>query len=255
MIELPGFLLFTLIVMRMSGFVLLNPIFGRRNIPAFIKGGFILVLSISVFGVAQADYGNVDILNSFDYGFLLIKEFCLGYVIGFVINLFFYIGSYAGAMIDFHMGMSMANIYDPQTNASMPLSGTLFNAMVLMIFFAVNGHLALLKIFLRSQDIIPFAQMTFTSQTLAAILDIFKECTVLAVKLSLPILAMELLGEVGVGILMKVIPQINVFIVNIQVKVFVGFYLMLVLCVPIGAFFGDVIDMMIRSIGQIMTLM
>lgn len=255
MIELPGFLLFSLILMRMSGFVVLNPIFGRRNIPAFVKSGFIMVLSVSVFGAAQADFAVIDIANSLEYGFLLMKEFCLGYVIGFVINLFFYVATYAGAMIDFHMGMSMANIYDPQTNSSMPITGTLFNAMMLMIFFAVNGHLALLKILLKSQEVIPYAQMTFTPQVLSAILDIFVECTVLAVKLSVPILALELLGEVGVGILMKVIPQINVFIVNIQVKVLVGCYLMLLLCVPIGTFLGDVIDMMIRSIGQILTLM
>lgn len=255
MIDLPGFLLFTLITMRMSGFVLLNPIFGRRNIPAFVKAGFIMVLSISVFGPSQAGFVNAEVTGTFEYGFLLIKEFCIGYVVGFVINLFFYVVTYAGAMIDFHMGMSMASIYDPQSNASLPISGTLFNAMMLMIFFAVDGHLALLKILLGSQEVIPYAQMTFTPQALAAILDLFKECTVLAVKLSVPILAMELIGEVGVGILMKVIPQINVFIVNIQVKVLVGTYLLLVLCVPMGAFFGDIIDMMIRSVGRILTLM
>lgn len=255
MIELPGFLLLTLVMMRMSGFVLLNPIFGRRNIPALVKGGFIMVLSISVFGPARADFVNAEVANTLEYGFLLIKEFCIGYVVGFVMNLFFYIATYAGAMIDFHMGMSMANVYDPQTNASIPLSGSLFNAMMIMLFFAVDGHLALLKILLTSQAVIPYAQMTFTPQAINAILDIFKECTVLAVKLSVPILALEFLGEVGVGILMKVIPQINVFIVNIQVKVLIGNYLLLVLCVPFGAFFGDIIDMMIRSIGQILTLM
>lgn len=251
--DMPGILLFSLIAMRMSGFILLNPVFGRRNIPNIVKAGFILFLSYHMFLVSDSRGMTIDIVNSLDYGILLLKEFSVGFVVGFVMQLFFYITSYAGGMIDFYMGMSMANIYDPQNNASMPLTGTIFNAMLIMLFFAVDGHLAIIKILMQSEQIVPYAQIAYTPQSISLVLELFKECTVLAVKLSFPILALELLGEVGIGILMKVIPQINVFIINIQTKVLIGNFLILLLCIPIGHFFSDVIDNMVRTIGQIMT--
>lgn len=254
MINMPEFLLFTLILMRMSGFILLNPIFGRRNIPAIIKAGFIMALSVSLFSFTQSRGITVEIANSLDYGLLLLKEFCIGFAIGFTMDLFFYVASYAGGMIDFYMGMSMANIYDPQLNASMPLTGTILNAMMILIFFSVDGHLALMKILIQSEQVVPYTQAVLTQQAVYAVLDIFKECTLLAVKLSFPVLALELLGEVAVGILMKVIPQINVFVVNIQVKVLIGHFLLLLLCVPMGVFVGDTIDLMVNSLGWILTL-
>lgn len=255
MLEIPGLLLFTLIVMRMSGFILLNPILGRRNIPGLVKGGFIMALSISLFSFADSSLVNANIVNFFDYGILLLKEFVIGYVIGYVMNLFFYVASYAGGMIDFYMGMSMANVFDPQSNTNMPLTGSILNAMMTMMFFAVDGHIALFQILLNSNKVIPYAQATITPQAIGMILEIFKDCTILAIKLSFPILAVEMIAAVGVGVLMRVIPQINVFVVNIEVKVIVGNLLLLLLCIPMGEFISSVIDLMIDSVNRILLLL
>lgn len=255
MILMPDFLLFTLITMRISGFILFNPMFGRRNVPSLVKAGFIMVLSLFLFQITGSRGIALDVDNSLEYGFLLLKEFVIGYVLGFVMDLFFVIPTFAGGLIDFNMGMSMANVYDPQTNSSMPITGTVFNYMMLLIFLAIDGHLAVLKIMLLSEEIIPYTQMLFNSGVTLAILDIFKECIILAFKLSIPILAIELLGEVGIGVLMKVIPQINVFVVNIQAKVLLGYMILLLICYPIGNFLGNAIDMMVNTITQVLRLM
>lgn len=255
MINVPGFLLFTLILMRMTGFVLMNPIFGRRTIPGIVKSGFILVLTINMFSFNANQGVYIDITNSLEYGGLLLKEFFMGYIIGFILEIFFSIVAYAGGVIDFNMGMSMATVYDPQNNISMPITGSVYNAMMILLLFAVDGHLALLKIMIESEQVIPYGQFSITPQAISAILTIFTECVVLAMKLAFPVLALELLAEVGVGILMRVIPQIDVFVVNIQVKVMVGNFLLLLLCVPVGAFLSDVITMMVNSITQVLTLL
>lgn len=255
MILMPDFLLFSLITMRMSGFIVFNPIFGRRNVPSLVKAGFIMVLSLFLFNFTSSRGLDLDVDNSLVFGFLLLKEFVIGYVLGFVMDLFFIIPIFAGGLMDFNMGMSMSNVYDPQTNASMPITGTIFNYMMLLIFLTVDGHLAVLKIMLLSEEVIPYTQMLFNSNVTLAILDIFKECIVLAFKLSVPILAIELLGEVGVGILMKVIPQINVFVINIQTKILLGYLILLLLCYPIGSFLSDAIDMMVNTISQVLRLM
>ena len=118
--------LFSLILMRMSGFVLLNPILGRRNIPAIVKAGLILTLTVAVYSYSDKEV--LEITSNIEYAFLLLKEFAAGYVVGYVIELFFFVISYAGFIIDFQMGLSMATVYDPQSNAQLPISGSIFQA-------------------------------------------------------------------------------------------------------------------------------
>ena len=80
------------------------------------------------------------------------------------------------------------------------------------------------------------------------------ECTVLAVKLCMPILAAELIAQVGMGILMKVIPQINVFAINIELKVIVGLALLLVLTIPFSEFLLQAEAAMLESLHDLLTL-
>ena len=75
---------------------------------------------------------------------------------------------------------------------------------------------------------------------------------VLAVKLAMPILAAELLGEVGMGILMKAIPQINAFVINIELKVIIGLLLLFVFLVPTNEFLLQLESDMLGELGQML---
>ena len=152
--------LFSLILMRMSGFILLNPILGRKNIPVQVKTGIIFVLTLTVYSFSSGEA--FDISSPLEYGFLLLKEFAAGYVVGFVTELFFFVITFAGFIMDFQMGLSMSTVYDPQSNAQLPVSGSLLQTFYLMLFFAVDGHLALLKILLSSAEIIPYGGILLT---------------------------------------------------------------------------------------------
>ena len=85
-------------------------------------------------------------------------------------------------------------------------------------------------------------------------LELFVECTVFAVKLCLPILAAELVGQIGMGILMKVIPQINVFVINIELKVIIGLALLLLLIAPFSEYLLKIEMEMLNSLKEIVTL-
>ena len=86
------------------------------------------------------------------------------------------------------------------------------------------------------------------------LLELFIECTVLAVKLCMPILAAELLGQLGMGILMKVIPQINVFSINIELKVIIGLGLLLALISPFSEYFLSLERTMLDRMSQVLML-
>lgn len=245
--------LFSLILMRMSGFILLNPILGRRNIPMAVKAGLILALTFPVYSFSAAEVPQVD--NTIVYGVLLLKEFAVGYVVGFVTELFFMVLTFAGFIIDFQMGLSMANVYDPQSNSQIPVTGSLMQAYFMLLFFAVDGHLALMKILLTSAEIVPYGGVLVTQNIGMRMMEIFVECIEMGVKFAMPILAAEFLVEMGVGILNKAVPQISIFIINIQLKIIVGLGLLVILFSPLSDYLEKIMTTMIKTIQGVLTFL
>ena len=123
--------LFSLVMMRMSGFILLNPIFGRRNIPMTVKSGLIIVLTITVYSASMESA--FEIASMFEFGFLLMKEFAVGYVIGYAMELFFFAITFGGYIIDFQLGLTMATVYDPQSNAQVAVTGSVLQTWFMLL--------------------------------------------------------------------------------------------------------------------------
>ena len=245
--------LFLLITARMSGCILFNPLLGRRGIPGLVKGGFILMLSLSAFALTPLPEQVPDTLLTLALTFLL--ELFLGYVLGLVVNFFFYVPLMAGSVIDMQMGLSMASTYDPASGIQVTATSTLFNVLMSMLFFAANGHHTLIRIFLASGRVVPFGRVALGEDLYAALIEMFIDCTVLGVKLCMPILAAELMGQVGMGILMKAIPQINVFAINIELKVIIGLMLTFLFLIPISEFLLEAEIQMLVSLQRILPLM
>ena len=244
--------LFMMILARMTGFVLFNPLFGRQSIPGLVKSGLILLLSVTVF--PMTDYRPEIPEMMLALGAHLLLEMALGYLLGLVMNIFFYIPLLGGETIDTQMGMSMGKTYDPASQSSVSVSATLFNVLMMLLFFAANGHHTLLRIMLCSGRVVPFGQVSFGPELYAAVVELFVECTLMAVKLCMPILAAELLGQMGMGILMKVIPQINIFVINIDLKVIIGLALELLLIAPFSEYLLKVEFDMLQALQRLLQI-
>ena len=244
--------LFLYVSARVSGFVLFNPILGRNNVPAAFRTGMALVLSWFVMGVTRqevpAPTGTVELVIH------LLLELALGFLLGMAVNFFFYIPQLAGQMIDTQMGMTMNQMYDAGAQANMSVTGMILNILMTLLFFAAGGHLTLLEIFLTSEEIVPLGAVSIGLPAYNYLLELFIQCTVLAVKLCMPIMAAELIAQVGMGVLMKVIPQINIFAINIDLKVLVGLGLLLMLTVPFSEILIDAERMMLGSLHEILLL-
>jgi flagellar biosynthetic protein FliR len=251
--DIEQMMLFSLIFMRMSGFILLNPILGRKNIPAKMKGGMVIVLTLMIYSFSSAQVPEP--VNSIEYAVILIKEFAMGYVIGFVMELFFLVITFAGSIIDAQMGLSMSTVYDPQSNAQIALSGSIYHTYFMLLFFAVDGHLALFKLLITSADVVPYGQVVFGTQVSWAVLEIFIQCIVMGVKFAFPIMAIQFLTEIAVGILMKIIPQINVFVINIQAKIIIGLLMLMFLFSPMSEYLGDIISQMLLTVQSTIRLL
>ena len=245
--------LFMLVTGRMTGLVAFNPLLGRRGVPGLVKAGFILLLSVSVFSMTPVRLQMPATVLGLALTFLM--ELLLGYVLGLVVNFFFYIPLMAGSVVDMQMGLSMASTYDPASGIQVTATSSLLNILMSLLFFVTNGHQTLIRIFAASGLVVPFGSVALGDNFYPAMIQLFIECTVLGVKLSMPILAAEIMGQVGMGILMKAIPQINVFAINIELKVIIGLVMLLILLVPISGFLLDAEVEMLLAVQRVLPLM
>ena len=226
---------FEMVLARISGFVLFSPILGRSNIPGYAKTGLILVLSVFVYGLRQpmpAPPGTVVELVV-RLGVELID---LSACLGFLMQLCAAIVQAGGEIIDAQMGLTMAQIYDASSQANMSVTASLLNILFFLNFFAENGHYTLMRILLGSAEILPFGTAVLGEAAASYVAEVFFSSMLLAVKMALPILAAELLGELGMGILMKAIPQINAFVINMELKVIIGLILLFLFLTPLSEF-------------------
>lgn len=244
--------LFALIVMRVTGFVLFNPILGRTSLPNLVKAGMVMVFSVFVLstaGQAPTPPGSV-----VEFGLHLMLELGVGFVMGFVMQLFFMVIQVGGEVIDNQMGLTMAQVYDASSQINMTVTASLLNVLMVLIFFAENGHYTMLRIFLASDQVLPFGEAALGQAVASGVTEVFLTCMVLAIKLAFPILAAELLGELGMGILMKAIPQINAFVINIELKVIIGLVLLFLFLSPISEFLLGVEADMLEAMSQMLTI-
>lgn len=247
------FTLLMMIFMRMSGCILFNPILGRKSIPGVVRAALSMVLTLFVYQLVPAQ--DLHIGSFLVFALCALKEFAVGFVIGYIIQLFLSVFIMSGEMMDMQIGMSMSRIYDPQSNVSMPLSASVINTMFILIFFASNGHLTLIRIFARLCEIVPYGDGFINTNVWQSLVGMFSLILIYSVKLSMPVVAVQLISEIGVGLIMRAVPQIDVFVVEIQLKVLIGFLSILILVPSFAAFLEKLITLMFDNITHILTML
>lgn len=246
-------ILFSLIMMRMSGAVALNPVFQQAGLPRTVRAAFIFVLSLMLY-LSFGESLVQEPANLLEYGSMLFMELFFGMTIGFAMELSFMTVRYGTSIMDAVMGLNMAQVYDPIHGSQMTLTSGMYSAFLVLLFFAANGHIRLIGIYYSSALLVPFGTVGFKPELALAVLDMFREGILLGLQLAFPLIAMELVTEAAVGILMRMIPQINVFSINFQVKIIVGLALLLLLFSPMSDRLYTILNDMFLSMEQLAVL-
>ncbi|MGI6188187.1 MAG: flagellar type III secretion system protein FliR [Clostridiales bacterium] len=241
-----------LVLARISGIVFVSVIFGRRNVPAVFYIGLIVSLTFILVAYYPLFERNPLQINSYiRLGFLAIRELAIGAVIGYISLLMFSALLLAGQLIDTHIGFGVVNVLDPHHNIQIPLIGNFYNVLALVLFFAMNGHHSLIRLLVYSYEVMPPGKVSIDSNISIVILGMFIEYFVLGVKLAVPVIASAFLAEVVFGILIRVMPQMNIFIIGLPFKILLGLA-MLFFMIPVYVnLFEGVFDNMLKAIRSV----
>jgi len=207
---------FLFVLLRVGALIMFIPILGSAQIPGRIKIGFILFVSIAVFPMVRATPMHDP------KGLCLFSEITIGLAVAYSARLLFTAVQIAGTIVDFQMGFGVVNVLDPQTETQVSVTAQFQNIIAILLFLALDAHHIIIGAIVESFFLINPSQINFSTFTPEIILLLFKATFVTAVKIAAPIMAILFFISVGLGLVARTVPQMNVFIVGFPLQIGVG---------------------------------
>lgn len=239
---------FMLILVRISAFIVIAPFFGMTNTPMRLKTGlsvFIAFLLYQVMGDTQIHYE-----TSFQYGILVAKEALVGLLVGYFANICNAILNFAGQMIDMEIGFSMVNILDPVSMIQTTVTGNFYSYLVMLMLIMTNMHHYILLALVDTYKVIPIGTMTLKPDMYLIMLQFMVDYFIIGFRIVLPIFASSMLINIILGIMAKIAPQMNMFVVGMQIKILSG---LIVIFIMIGLL-PNISDFIFTEMDKMMKL-
>lgn len=224
-----------LLSLRIGVLLVMTPIFS--NLTKLVSIRVLMTLVLSVAMVWGQSLGGQPLWQhlSLDLGSVLmgaIGEVVLGSVLAFSVFAAFGVFSLAGKIVDIQSGFGLASVFDPVTRASAPIFSHMLNLLAVTVFFSLDGHHALMRGIAFSVQQLPPGTL-LKSLPMAAVLRQFGLMFSLAVALIAPVMFGLFLVESGMALLSRVLPQMNVLVLGVAVKIVVA---LIIFALSLGLF-------------------
>ena len=243
LLNVNSILAFLLIVFRISGMILAAPLLGMRNIPMQTKVGFAFAFALILFPL-HATHALPQSKDLIQFAAVVFQEVAIGLLLGFTANLTFMALQMAGEFMSTQMGLSVAHVLDPVTQSQSPLIGQFFFYFAALLFLSLNVHHALIAGIDRSFTWIPLGHFIGEGHLTASVMvqrciHLCSELFVLAMTAGIPITGLLLVMEITLAFVAKVMPQMNVFMVAMPLKVLFGLLIILMALPAFAQVLGD----------------
>lgn len=215
------------IMIRVTGFIYTAPFFGMKNTPFRLKAGFSVALTIIVFNMTE--YRPLQYTGVIGFAIVIAGELLAGIILGFLANVCYQILAFAGQQIDTEMGLSMVNEFDPVSSGQVTVTGTFYQYAVMLMLMVTYMHHYLLRAILDSYQVIPVGGVSINPSIYNVAVRYIIDYFLIAFRIVLPIFASMLVVNTILAILAKVAPQMNMFVIGVQIKVLVGLAVLLIM--------------------------
>ncbi len=255
MAELEYFKLFVLVLARFSGLVVSAPVLGSANFPMMAKAGF---SALAALVITPTLLPFTTTLPNAPLAFALLGagEFLIGVILGFIMTLIFAAIQLAGQVIDLQTGFGMMNVFNPALETQFPIFGFFLFILGVLYLLVINGHHLMIRALVATYDHVPVGGFAARPALLLDAARLGQGMFADGLALGAPLAAAMLLAYLTMGLLMRVVPQIHMFVVGFPLTIAIGLVL---LALSIGVYlaaldglfhqmFRDV-DALIRAMG------
>lgn len=222
---------FFLVLMRIAPIMVLAPFLGAKLAPGIARMGFAICLTF-VFLPFVAATVKTPVAFNMAYVFYSLKEILVGLILGFLITIPFYMVQTSGTLIDYLRGASIMQSQDPTMQTQTSPIGVLFNYLLIVIFFSIDGPFIFFDALMKSYQVVPpagginplFLSVKSSFWTIA--FDIVNQIVTIAIQLAAPALVAILMAEMFLGIANRLAPQVQIAFLGMSIKSLLGLALL-----------------------------
>ena len=167
-------------------------------------------------------------------------------MMGFISYMLFSSIYIAGQLIDMRIGFGMVSMFDPITNVQIPITADFYVIIATVMMLVTDAHHLLIQAIVDSYNILPIGEAVFDGAVISQIFKLFTSVFELGFKIAAPITVSILITDISLGIISKSMPQINVFMLGMPIKIILG---LSIIFITIGAFKG-IVNIIIQGTYQ-----
>ncbi len=263
-----GYLVFGLVLIRCSGLAVFAPYFGAEQFPVVARIGMAGFFALLLYPLAAPTAVLPPVLNASALMILAVQELAIGLVVGFFSSLVFMGAQLAGQLVGQQIGFAMANVIDPLTSQEVSIIGFFKLNLAILIFLILNLHHAVIAIIRNSFEYVGIGQLAFGRFAWSVNLfahggdsgfgDITGQAEMLfivAVQLAMPVLLVMLLNSVVEGFVTRTMPQMNIMVLGLPLRVTLGLTALLFVVRPLVYAMEGVLTWMVENLDEMMHVM
>lgn len=236
--------------LRIGAMVMAAPVFNSRQVPKRIR----LVIAVFLTVAIAPTIPTPPVVSLFGYEAFMIalQQILIGIATGFIMQMVFSAIVFGGQTIALSMGLGFASMVDPQNGVQVPVVSQYYVILATLTFLVLNGHLFLIDILSESFHTLPIAIDGLSRSSIHEVVAWASRMFSGGLLIALPAMTSLLLINLGMGIVSRAAPQLNIFAIGFPITMMTGFILMMVTVPDVMANFGDLLN---EGAEQVMRLL
>jgi len=248
--ELEIFKLFVLVLARVGGLMVSAPVLGSPSLPAMAKIGLSAGLALLIVPTLPA-LGSPLPQEGLALAVVALGELSIGMMIGFVVSILFAAIQLAGQIMDLQTGFGMMNVFNPALETQFPIYGFFLFLLAVLYMTALGGHHLMIQALASTYKTIPVGEVALRPALFLEVSKWGAPMFVDGLMISAPVAAAMVMAYATLGLLGRVVPQIQLFVVGFPLTIAIGLFLTAFI---IGVYLEFLDGMFHRSFRDVSTL-
>lgn len=248
-------IIFVLVMGRLSGMIATAPFFSTIQAPYQTKAILVFLVAFIMYPMVAASTSSLVANTVMDLPaltVLMLKEIAIGALIGFCANICFIAVQLGGEILSMQMGLSISNILDPITQQNIPILGQFYMFIASLTFLFINGHVWLFSSIYDSFKVIPIDyNFLFTGPLVERIVFLTSQIFNIAFEIIVPIYAVLIITAMILGLTSKALPHMNIFMVALPIKIYIGIALLALFTVQTATFLAGYMEKLLITIDKL----
>ncbi|MEL0586814.1 MAG: flagellar biosynthetic protein FliR [Candidatus Thiodiazotropha sp. (ex. Lucinoma kazani)] len=235
-------------MVRISAMLLSAPLFSSRQVPVRLRLFMMLLITLLI-APTLPQLPPADVLSHTGF-IIMLQQILIGVMMGFILQMVFAALVFGGQVIAYSMGLGFASMVDPTNGVQVPVVAQFYLILATLLFLVFNGHLLSIELVVDSFITMPVATDGLSRNGLLELVAWGSRLFAGGLLIALPIVGAMLMVNMGMGVVMRAAPQLNIFSIGFPITMLLGFVLIWATLPNVFTVFNELLDEAFQHLMQ-----